>query len=239
MELAHGEPYARDLERLRDGGELLPRDLARCDALSDALVEIHAERGDDPSLYRRHVRDLVGHGECIMGVLDGYPEGTLDPETLIAIEQECVRWRWRIRGRVERLRRIHGDFHPWNLLFSDEASLTLLDRSRGEYGEPANDVCCIALNWLFFSLQRSGRLEGAFRTLWDRFFARYLERTGDRGLLAVAPPFAVFRLLVMASPAWYPRLPDGVREALLRLARDLLASSRLDPEAVADTVRAR
>ena len=47
----------------------------------------------------------------------------------------------------------------------------------------APDVVCLAMNYLFFSLQRSGRLEGAFEVLWRRFWERYRERSGDRRLL--------------------------------------------------------
>ena len=35
---------------------------------------------------------------------------------------------------------MHGDFHPWNLLFREGVEFSVLDRSRGEWGEPADDV---------------------------------------------------------------------------------------------------
>ena len=73
-----------------------------------------------------------------------------------------------------------------------DPELTLLDRSRGEYGDPADDVTCLTLNYLFFSLQRSGRLEGSFENLFRRFWERYLEESGDREILRVAAPFFGF-----------------------------------------------
>ena len=81
---------------------------------------------------------------------------------------------------------------------------SLLDRSRGEYGDPADDVASLTMNYLFFSLQRSGRLEGALESLFLRFWQRYLEESGDREMLSVVAPFLAFRGLVMASPLWYP-----------------------------------
>jgi aminoglycoside phosphotransferase family enzyme len=124
---------------------------------------------------------------------------------------------------------VHGDFHPWNILFTEGTQFAVLDRARGEWGEPADDVTSLSMNYLFFSLQRSGRLEGAFETLFQRFWDRYLEKTGDRELLEVAAPFFVFRGLVMASPLWYPDLPAGVRERLFAFMKNVLAEEAFDP----------
>jgi hypothetical protein len=88
------------------------------------------------------------------------------------------------------------------------------------------------MNYLFFSLQRSGRLEGGLRELWLRFWTRYLERTGDHVLLDVAAPFLVFRALVMANPLWYPRLAPPLRETLLRFCMNVLAAERFEPERI-------
>src|SRR5205823_1471069 len=102
------------------------------------------------------------------------------------------------------LRQVHGDFHPWNILFGTGAEFRVLDRSRGEWGDPADDVASITANYVFFSLQRSGRLEGALETLFSRFWDRYSDRSHDRELPEVVAPFLAFRGLVMASPVWYP-----------------------------------
>ena len=165
-----GKEYADDLLRLRAGGALTQEDEKRADALCDYLVEIHGVRGPDPGLYVRRIRELVGHGECLFGVADSYPPSYAI--LLQEVERACVAWRWRVKTRSHRLRQVHGDFHPWNILFREGADFTALDRSRGEWGEPADDVTCLCLNYLFylfFSLQRAGRLEGDFETLWRRF----------------------------------------------------------------------
>ncbi len=228
-----GTEYAADLLRIRAGGELADTDLARADALCDYLIEIHSVRGDDPGLYVRRIRELLGHGECIFGIVDGYPEaGPVAANELQDIERRCLDWRWRLKRRTHRLRQVHGDFHPWNILFRSGADFTALDRSRGEWGEPADDVACLTLNYLFFSLQRSGRLEGAFETLFSRFWNRYLERSGDRELLDVVAPFFAFRGLVVANPLWYPALPDSVRRKLLDFVHAVLDAGRFDPALV-------
>lgn len=221
-----GREYADDLLRLRAGAALRPLDGERADALCDYLVGIHRARHDEPGLYLRRVRELLGHGECIFGVVDSYP--ALD-DTLRAIEKRCLEWRWKLRSRADRLRQVHGDFHPWNILFRDGVDFSVLDRSRGEWGEPGDDVACLALNYLFFSLQRSGRLEGAFERLWRGFWQRYLERSGDAGILEVVAPFLAFRGLVMANPIWYPALDPAVRDRMLNFVLNVLDEARFDP----------
>jgi hypothetical protein len=232
-EYAEGASYALDLERLRDTGALTELDLSRADALCDYLVDIHGVHGTDAGLYVRRVRELVGDGECIMGLADSYPLDPLfTPRVLEEIEHRAVRWRWRLRGRTHRLRQVHGDFHPWNILFGQGVDFRLLDRSRGEFGDPADDVTSLTLNYLFFSLQRSERLEGAFETMFRRFWDRYLEQSGDREMLQVAAPFLAFRGLVMASPVWYPHLSERVRRKLLAFINAVLEADTFDPALV-------
>jgi hypothetical protein len=230
---AEGEGYFQDLERIRENGTASALDFARADALCDYLAEIHRSPVDRPGLYTRRIRELVGHGECIMGLADSYPpHPTITRRVLEEIEQRAVRWRWQLKDRAHRLRQVHGDFHPWNILFQNDVSFVLLDRSRGEYGDPADDVTCLTANYVFFSLERSGRLEGSFSELLLRFWDRYIEKTGDREILEVAAPFFVFRGLVMASPAWYPNLSETVRQRLITFILAVLDRPAFDPREV-------
>lgn len=234
VEKVEGRQYRVDLERLLATGALTGLDRARALALADYLVEIHGVRQDAPHLYDRRLRELVGHGECIMGVVDSYPRPypLLPDGTLERIEQACLAWRWRLKAHADRLCQVHGDYHPWNILFRDGTDFSLLDRSRGEWGEAADDVSCLAINYLFFALQREGRLGGPFEVLFRLFYDRYVEKTGDGALGLVIAPFFAFRGLVLASPLWYPRLPDAVRQALFRFIEHVLAVEAFEPEAV-------
>ena len=233
VEKAEGHPYWLDLDRLRTE-PLTPLDLGRVDALARFLGDVHRKRLDAPWLYHRRVRELVGHGECLMGILDSYPHPypLLRPTACLALEQSAVAWRWRLRGFAHRLASVHGDFHPWNLLFRNGTDFSVLDRSRGEWGDPADDVAALTINYLFFGLLGGPARAASFRRLFDRFFETYLEESHDRELYQVLPPFFMWRALVLAHPLWYPTIPEEVRLALLHFARTVAEPAPFDRDAV-------
>jgi hypothetical protein len=225
-----GHLYADDLVRIREEGSLRSQDVARAEALAGYLAEIHQVRHEDGTLWRRRLRDLVGHGEGIMGLSDSYPTDLeyISSAELRAIEEAANAWRWRLKPLDHRLSQVHGDFHPFNVLFKEGDTFYLLDRSRGEWGEPADDVSCMTINYLFFGLQQSGRLEGPFRELHDRFWATYLDQRPDDELAGVIQPWFAWRALVLASPVWYPTISVAVRRKLLSFARRLLSTERYE-----------
>jgi hypothetical protein len=180
-----------------------------------------------------------------MGILDSYPAGypLLPEDRRAAFEQSMVAWRWRLRSRAHRLRRVHGDFHPWNLLFRQGADFSVLDRSRGEWGEPADDVAALGVNYLFFGVRRSARagrarVDEPFAGLFRLFVDTYLDASGDGELLDVLPPFLAFRALVLAHPRWYPDLTDATRVALLAFADRMAAPGRREPDAIVAALEA-
>lgn len=236
-EYAEGEPYAQDLAAIVAREGLVDVDLERCSALAEYLAALHSKKIDNHDAYRRSIRDLVGHGEGIFGLVDNFPSDVAGApkERIDRLERECVAWRSRLRGSEVRLSRTHGDFHPFNILFGKDGALTLLDASRGCQGDPADDTTCLAVNYLFFGLEHA--TPDAFRQLWDRFWAVYLAKSDDQETLSVAPPFLAWRTLVLTNPVWYPNVSAASREALLGLAENSLDSGRLDLAAAADLLR--
>jgi hypothetical protein len=223
-----GCPYADDLIRIRDEGKIQPLDIKRAEKLAAYLSEIHEVKHDEPTLWRRRLRDMIGHGEGIMGLTDSYPPNLnyVTSRELRSIEEMANKWRWRLKPFANRLRQVHGDFHPFNIIFEEEDNFWVLDRSRGQWGEPADDVSCMTINYLFFSLQRFGRLEGPFRELHDAFWANYVTLRLDEQLQSVIQPWFAWRALVLASPVWYPDISENVRLKLLRFARKVLSAKR-------------
>lgn len=225
-----GRLYAADLREQAGSDRPDPRALDRARALARYLVELHRDPRD-PDTYTRDLRDTIGHGEGIFGLADSYPpdDPVVPSSRLEALEVAAVRHRWRLAPRSERARRTHGDFHPFNILFREGTDFTVLDCSRGGSGEPADDVTCLSINYLFFALLERGSFTGALRELWDEFWDTYLGKSQDRRLLEAAPLYFAWRALVLASPVWYPEVEATARERLLSFVETLLAEGGFDP----------
>ncbi|QJT10664.1 aminoglycoside phosphotransferase family protein [Oceanidesulfovibrio marinus] len=242
VEKLPGYDYYRDLERIM-AGDFRPSDVDQVRESARWMARIHSRRLDDPHLYYRRIRNLIGSDECVLGLVDeAYPQGYEDypPERFQALERRLIDWRWKLKRYAHRLAEVHGDFHPWNVLIDERGGFRVLDRSRGEWGEPAGDVASMAMNYLLFGIlddhpddpDATPRLSGPFRQLFEVLFEEYLEATGDREILEVIAPFFVFRCLVVASPEWYPNHPPAVRRSLFEFMERVLAEDVFDPTCV-------
>jgi hypothetical protein len=227
---APGQIYAGDLRRIAADRIATPQDVERVDALARTLAALHTPIDPPGPRYRRAIRDLLGSGEGIFGIIDGFPDGVPGgpSERLREIEVRCAEWRWRLRGRDARLTRTHGDFHPFNIVFDGNVP-TLLDASRGGCGDPADDVTALAINFVLFALDAPGAWGHGLGVLWRHLWHRYLSERDDPGLLEVAPPFFAWRALVVANPVFYPRMSEAARDKLLGFATEVLDDHALDP----------
>jgi Phosphotransferase enzyme family len=232
MERAEGRDYFHDLREFSHQRTLEVSDRAKIRALASYLSGIHAKKKESRSLYWRKLRDTVGHGECLMGVFDTYPDGTLSYQDMAEIEKMCVDWRARLKPKAHRLAQIHGDFHPGNIWFREGADFVLLDRSRGPWGDPADDVTALAINFIFFSLMYHGDVRGAYREGLLTFFGQYEEFSADNEINGVVAPFFAFRAAVVANPVFYPDLTVDARASIFRFARNVLSADRFEVERV-------
>lgn len=238
LEEAKGITYYTDLDRILKEG-LTERDKKRVKAMAEYLASIHKKKINEPQLYTRRARDLVGHGEYIMGVLDGYPKNSqISAQKKVEIAKKCVNWWAKLQKYSHRLSVIHGDFHPFNILFKNEksAEFTVLDRSRGEFGEPADDTTALVMNYIFWSFTKYESLIGEYQQLFDLFFDTYFKKTKDREQLEVMAPYFAFRAIVVGNPVFYPDKwfierggnPHDVRKRLYTFASSILDADKVD-----------
>jgi aminoglycoside phosphotransferase (APT) family kinase protein len=235
MEEARGAPYFKMMDEIMDRGRIDETDRDRARRLASFLAGLHRTSysgKDAKTLYRRRVRDLIGHGECIMGIIDAYDtvEFTTDGE-LVGYAAECLKWWGRIRDRWDRLCDVHGDFHPGNIWF-DGDQFMLLDRSRGKWGEAADDVSCLAINYIYYAIKERGGFEGPFVELLHEFLDTYLRETGDEEIFRFAPPFFAFRALVIAHPSFYPDDSVATKRKLLDFGRRVAARESFEMDKI-------
>jgi hypothetical protein len=233
-EYAAGDLYANDLQKIATHRSASAFAIARAHALADYLAELHQPTAK-PEEYQRSIRDIVGSSEGILGLVDSYPEShaTVPRARAEKIEIHALRWRSRLRAYGHRARRTHGDFHPFNIRFREGCDISVVDASLGGTGDPADDVTCLSLNYLFFALVGGdAQFDGALRMTWDAFWGAYLGAADDTELLSIVPLFFAWRALVVASPVWYPGIADRVRDRIVTFAERLLEGETFSPDAV-------
>lgn len=233
MKRVEGKDYFNDLREFSKKDRLDSSDIKKIEAMASYLAEIHSVKKDSRSLYWRKIRDIIGHGECLMGVFDIYPDGVLSYEEMAEIEKLCVDWRAKLKPKTHRLSQIHGDFHPGNIWFKEVKSqnkidFVLLDRSRGPYGEPADDVTALSINYIFFSIMYNGKVSDAYLEGLNLFFDEYVKATKDNELFEVLAPFFAFRGTVVANPVFYPDLSEEGRNKIFRFVKRVLSEDRFE-----------
>jgi len=141
---------------------------------------------------------------------------------VIDLVDSAVRFRERIKDRHNRLRRMHGDFHPGNIIFKNHKDFVVLDASRELWGEPADDLTTLAINYLWFAVQHKGNFSGPFEELFHLFFDNYIKKTKDRGILEIVGLFFAFRGVVVIHPTFYPKQANSVRRKIFIFIRNVL-----------------
>jgi len=237
MQEAKGIHYFYDLKMMAEKTHLDETDKKKIIMLADYLAQIHKVKKDSKILYWRKLREIIGHGECLMGVFDTYPDGILTYEEMAKIEKKCLSWRAKLKPKFKRLCQIHGDFHPGNIWFKDSHDFILLDRSRGPWGDAADDVTALTINYIFFSINHFGKLHGPYLEALKLFYEEYLKKTGDSELFDVVAPFYAFRGVVVANPIFYPEVSKANRRKLLNFVQGVLEARSFNPDRVNEYIK--
>ncbi len=232
METAEGINYFADVQEMKDQENLNDTEITKINTMVSYLVSIHSIKKDSRLHYWRKLRDTIGHGECLMGVFDTYPEDILSYKEMAEIEMKCIGWRAKLKPLSKRLSQIHGDFHPGNILFKTPENFVLLDRSRGPWGEPADDITALTINYVQSSIKYHGIITGPYLEALKLFINEYIRLTSDKDILSILAPFYAFRGVVVANPRFYPQLTDEQRRKIFRFINAVLDADSFDVERV-------
>ena len=234
VKVAAGKTYSEDFGRIKESGELIDGDLERAQFLSDYLVKLHSKkfRGSTDeirSIRRRHNRDSIGHGEMMMGVIDSYPDkfDFATGEELADLICKAVKFREKVKDTPIVPCRMHGDFHPGNIMFNGK-KMTILDASREICGDPADDVTSMAINYIWFAVMQTGKFDGPFAKLFNVFWNNYFKKTGDSLIVKTAGVFFAFRGVVVAHPFFYSQQTDSVRRKMILFVENVLNDKKFD-----------
>jgi thiamine kinase-like enzyme len=224
-----------DLQKIKKENNLIQFDKKKALMLSNYLVALHknkfkGKKEITSSIYKRHLRDCMGHGEMLLGVIDTYPRKIkFTRETkIISIIKKFVELREKLKGKHYRLCRIHGDFHPGNILFQNKKSFVVLDASRELYGDPADDLTTMAINYIWFALMHKDNFFGPFKKLFEIFWKNYIRKTGDIEINKIAPLFFAFRGVVVAHPIFYKNQTDETRKKIFNFINKVLDEEKFD-----------
>jgi hypothetical protein len=167
-------------------------DITRLTQIVDALVSIHSRRTDiddrrkRQARYRESLTDVGSHALRFLSKFhanDEFVPLKMQQEILSLMFAFIQQW----KKKWQRLRTLHGDFHPGNQFFRDE-NVVVLDHSRVMFGEPAIDVAWFIteLLWLHYGAKygNSGCNPTFFNGLIVQFLQLYEARTGDKEVRA-------------------------------------------------------
>jgi aminoglycoside phosphotransferase family enzyme len=190
----------------------------------------------------RRIRDLIGRGDCIAGIIDSYPKDDrtfnfTNNNEFMRIEKKCIDWRWKLKDKTDRLCQVHGDIHPFNILWQGPKKFILLDRSRGEWGEAADDVSCLSINYIFWSLMAYKYFSAPFKSLFETFMESYIDITGDEEIFKVIQPFFAFRSLVIAHPLFYPNITVENRRQIFNFMNAVLDTDKFDYKEITSYIK--
>ncbi|MGK0209561.1 MAG: hypothetical protein ACI83O_000840 [Patescibacteria group bacterium] len=239
MEEASGKDMFTDLDNI-DNDKSYQLFLEKTKKIAQDLVELHKNKVNNPILYKRKIRDTIGSGGSLMGVLDmhtieDYSKYKTHWETII---KECIPYWSKSKHLTHRCCEIHGDFHPGNIWFK-EKKVTYLDRAGGRFGEPADDLTAFFINPIFYSIIKHGNFQGKYKEIFDMFWNTYFKQTKDKEMRTIMAPYIAFRASVITNPMFYNDEKLGgkenaqqIRIKILSLTINILQDKEFKPEKI-------
>jgi len=179
------------------------------DKIIDYLVQLHSIKPDfnkqkTNNLYNRHLKDVIG-SEVFLDVLDAWSEND-DLVTLKIKEKvnsKLFILREQYKNNYKRCSRIHADLHFGNIFFNMKKELTVLDSARNPWGEPADDLICLLINFDYISIKKHKEITSYYENIKQYILKRYLEKTKDSDIKNYFDLFYILRLFILLNPNFF------------------------------------
>lgn len=237
LALAQGVRLPEALGEVTSEGLASEREIALFQSLARLLVRQHKIPVlAPPTAYRDAFRrSITDEGSGVLALLDALPQGKngLETQRLSAFERRYLAWRWRLREREGRLRKIHRALRLEQVMVLPDGEVILFE-PQIDLGDPAADLSAIAVGLLEMAAREPLSWFDGYKPLFDALWSTYLADSGDHEMLDVAPPFLAFRALAAAAtPSPDRPLTPTAQRKLFAFAEEALAQRSFDPDEVA------
>lgn len=123
---------------------------------------------------------------------------------------------------------VHGDFHPGNIMVTDDDELVLIDMGDASMGDPIVDLlgCCqimLVMQRNADAVKRYTAIDiDAMRRLWDIFIRAYYGTDDDATIEAIEQRLMFYALIrSMPGISFTATVPDEMRPVLAKQVNDL------------------
>ncbi|NUL18894.1 hypothetical protein HUN27_18765 [Agrobacterium tumefaciens] len=196
--------------------------LSHATLISEYFRTLHIEEPDlnAPAKYYRSLRDAFWNPTIRLLHANSLFWSAF-PNRTAFITEKLLEWQTRLAQNPQRLRRVHLDFHPWNIILND-TGVNVIGRRIPGYGDPADDIACIMANDYVFSLSSHGTLAHGFRRCFCELLRYYtVEAFPNDPKGELLTPFFAKRLILFLSPTHY-QFTSTLQDTLWSALHDLL-----------------
>ena len=226
-----GKSYLQILEENIQKKTIDEKDKEEINKIIDYIVEIHKIKHPSKdkkrldAIYNDFLRNVIGHPEYMLQLFHDIPENNivLSPDKqgeFISLMIENMHY---FKNRSVRLSAIHGDFWGANIFFKDDGNMFVIDHSRMPWGDPGFDIGLFIGSYLVSYHKTKNPY---FKELGDYFIQKYIEKTGDKGVLNTMIYALGLIAVIYASPIHVPDISDETRKSVYQHIVKMLKEKR-------------
>ena len=222
-EMISGDCYAEILQRRSCLPKMEKIDLIYANAIVGYLT--NREKIIGSSARKIYFWDSVLLIKKLFIVIDSlYLSNQISEDEKCELEYKIIRIRQSMQKKKRPVVLGHNDFHPWNIMFTKDNALRLIDPEFPGLGEPARDIGILIPNLVYFSLLSRGNFSGMCREIALYLLDTYKDESKDNAVEEVIQPYITLACLILSNKYWFPKLSNEQRIHLKRIGINILDS---------------